>query len=271
VHAGAKVLDVLDAFDAPGPGLTLTELTQKLGLPKSTVLRLLRTLENRGYLERQADSGRYQLGFKLFGLGSRVAARFDVVDVAGPVMARLREACGDTVNLGVLDGLEVVFVAVLESLHPLRKTARVGDREPAYCTASGRAMLAHLPPAEARTLLESGRLVPLTPRTNCDLGSLLDLLVQVRRRGVAMDDEETVPGARCVGAAVLDHRGAVCAGISVSGPVFRLDDDRLPEVARFVQAAGQEVSRRLGYRRTVGDADYWADQTRTGASGRKEV
>src|SRR5688500_12081059 len=127
-------------------------------------------------------------------------------------MEGLRDTCGDTVNLGVLDGMEVVYIAVLESSHSLRQTARIGDREPAYCTAMGRAMLAQLPPAEARGLLEAARLLPLTSHTVNDLGKVLDVLAEARRAGSAIDDEETVLGARCAGAAVLDHQGSVCAG-----------------------------------------------------------
>jgi DNA-binding IclR family transcriptional regulator len=252
VQAGAKVLDLLDAFDAPESRRTLTELSRMLALPKSSVLRLLRTVESRGYIERAGDGHGYQLGLKLFALGSRVAQRFDVIEAARPVMGHLREVCGDAVNLGILTGSEVVYVAVLDSPHRLRKTTIVGDREPAYCTALGRAILAHLPLDDLEALLGATDLRPLTGTTVTDVATLRTYLARVKQQGFALDDEETTVGARCVGAPIFDFSGDVRAGISVSGPAMRLTGARLAQVANHVRLASHEISRRLGHTATRG-------------------
>ena len=248
VHAVAKTLDLLDAFEQPGASLTLAELTLRVGLPKSSVLRLLRTLESRGFVDRSPDGLRYRLGLKLFELGTRVAARFQLHEAAVFVMVQLRDACGDTVNLGVLAETEVLLISVLESAHPLRKTANVGDREPAFCTALGKAILAHLPAARLAQVLRATDLEAHTPRTIADSRVLANELEEVRRRGYAIDDQEMLDGVRCVAAPILDHSGEVQGALSISGPVVRLGEERLPDLASLVRNAALDVSFRLGHR-----------------------
>lgn len=248
VRTGAKLLDVLEVFDPRDGTLSLAEVTRRIGLPKTSVLRLLRTLESRDYLERAPDGSGYRLGLKLFEMGARVAGRFDLVEAARPVMARLRDQCGDTINLAVPAGADVICVAVLESPHALRIAAHAGDREPAHCTALGKAILAHLSQSEVEQMLQRVPLHRRTVRTIVDPSRLNEELERVRQNGFALDDEEMVEGGRCVGAPIRGQAGRVSGAISISGPTSRLHRERLPELVGLVRAAALEISRNLGYR-----------------------
>lgn len=229
IAAVAGALDLLDLLAGQPAPVSLAEATALTGLPKPSVLRRLRTLQARGYVEHDASAGKYQLGLKLFHLGSRVARRFAITDAALPVMRSLRERCGETVNLGVLMGDEVLFLAVIPSELTLRMAANVGDRQEAQLTAIGRAMLA------ARE--DSGRW----------RGRTAEAIEFVRRNGFALDDEEFLQGARCIGAPVRGADGEVRWGISVSGPVARVTNERVPALGTLVMQSAQEISRRLGY------------------------
>jgi IclR family acetate operon transcriptional repressor len=144
-------------------------------------------------------------------------------------MRALRDRCGETVNLGVLMGDDVLYLAVLPSDHALRMASSIGDREAAHLTSIGRAMLANMPEAGGWK------------------GRTAEAIEFAQRNGYALDDEEFMRGARCVGAPVRDAAGQVRWGLSISGPVSRLVDERLPALGALVIQAAQDISRRLGY------------------------
>lgn len=225
----------------------VTDLAKKLGLGKSSVYRLLATLARRGYVEKNPESDRYQLTYRLFAVGSPAADRFGLREVAQPVMQRLATETGETVNLGVLDGTRVVNLRKVESRHLLRIHLAVVGGAPAHATALGKVLLAALEAAEVARRLHGRRLERLTPRTIGDRRSLGAALARVREQGFAIDDEECSLGLRCVAAPILDHRGSVVAALSISGPSPRLPNPLLSRLAESVRSAAREISQRLGY------------------------
>ncbi|MFV0462675.1 MAG: IclR family transcriptional regulator [Nostocoides sp.] len=225
-----RTMALLDAFDADAPRLSLAELTRRCGLPKSTVHRLAADLVAARLLDRDGGSGRYQLGLRLFELGELVPQHRSLRDAALPVMEDLREATRQRIHLAVLDGVDVVYVAILgaSSVHV---DSRPGGRLPAHATGVGQALLAYAPPSVVTARIEAG-LDRLTPRTITTPGALIRTLAAVRAEGTAYDREESTIGVCCVAAPVFGTGNQIRAALSVTGPTTSIDPDRLGVAVR---------------------------------------
>jgi DNA-binding IclR family transcriptional regulator len=253
-HSGAslqsveRAITILKSFSLQKPERGVSELSRELGLHKSTVSRLMRTLEHGGLLARNPDTERYRLGVDLIGLASQVVSFMDVREVARPFLRQLADACQETVNLSVLDGGRVVN---LEQFVPqsrrIKNVGRVGRRMCVHCTAAGKVFLAYLPSGAVDRLL-SRPLQRFTPQTVTDPDRLRAELERVRRQGYAIVKEELEEGLNVVAAPVRDHTGQVGASVSAAGPAFRVTPDLLPELARQVVEVSSEISQQLGYR-----------------------
>lgn len=248
VPALRKGLVLLDLLAARG-ALTLAEAQRASGLNRTMTYRLLRALCETGYVAHDPVARRYALGLRLLHLGAAVTTRLEIAAVARPFLAELREETQETVNLGLLDGNEIVYVAMQESPHGLRMAARPGGRDPAHSTALGKAILAYLPPEACAAIVASLQpLRALTPATLTDPVALEHDLAVTRARGYALDEEENEVGARCVGVPVLDSAGEPLAGLSVSGPVGRIDAARAAELAARLWRASRALSQAMGMR-----------------------
>ena len=246
VRSVAKALMILDMLALTHRGMSLGEIAKKLGAPKSTVHGLLSTLREYGYVEQSPLDGCYQLGIHLFELGMAVADNWDVRKVAAPYIERLLNEMQETVHLVVLDNGEVLYIDKRESNQSLRIVSKVGARLPAHCTGVGKVLLAHLPPTEIKKIIETKGLCKYTKNTITNPDFLEKELQKIRRQGYAIDDEEIMDGLRCVAAPIKDHKGEVCAAISVSGPVVRLDGDKLRIAIDLVTETAEEISAALG-------------------------
>lgn len=242
-----RSLALIEALAEEESGCGLTELSRKLGLNKAVTYRILLTLTRHGYVVQDPSTGRYALGMKLFELGSRVVNRTGLRKAALGPMGELGRLCGETVNLAVLDGTEAVYLDRIECAEPLRADLQVGRRVPAYCSALGKALLAYLAPAELERVLAAIDFRAYTPRTITDAATLRRHLEEVRAAGYSLDDEEYVPGVRCLGAPVFDHRGQVVAAVSIAGPSVRLSRERILSFADALKATAETISRNLGY------------------------
>lgn len=208
-----RAFALLDLFSPGRFELTLAELTDRSGLPRSTVHRLATQLEQLGALERTRRG--WRIGVRLFELGQLVPSQLHLRERALPYMGDLYEATHETVHLAVLDGAEVVYVEIIAGHGKVPSPSRRGGRAPAHCTAVGKILLAferELPPAEGPDL------VAHTSRSITDRAQLRWQLGAARRSGLAYDDEEVMLGLCCVAAPVTNHRGVVAA-LSVSMPV----------------------------------------------------
>lgn len=247
VPALRKGLALLDLLATRGP-MTMTQLERASGLNRTMTYRLLRALSETGYATHDPVQKRYALGMRLLQLGAAVTGSLEIAAVARPLLAALREETQETVNLGLLDGNEIVYVAMAESPHGLRMAARPGGRDPAHSTSLGKAVLAHLPPAEQDRIVCSLLPLPaLTPATLVEQDGLERDLALTRQRGYALDNEENEFGARCVGVPVLDDAGRPLAGLSVSGPAGRIDLARAARLAALLWDASRELSRGMGH------------------------
>lgn len=222
-------------------------MTEKLGLHKSTVHRLLMILERHRVVEREPQTGRYRLGLRLFELGALAIARFDIRERARPHLEQVLFETEETVHLCVLDAGEVLYVDKVEPSRSVRMASKIGRLSPPHCSAVGKAMLAHLPEREVDEIVKRHGLQRLTPHTIVTPVDLKADLKNIRERGYAIDNEEAEEGVRCVGAAVLGPNGRPLGAISTSAPSFRLPMERVPAVAAAVCRATRAISIESGY------------------------
>jgi DNA-binding IclR family transcriptional regulator len=234
-----KTLDVLEALrDAPG-GLSLAALTAQLKIPKATIVRILATLESRAYLDR-TPSGEYRIGRKLAGSDANGAPdQASIIRRARPEMEELLAVCKETLNLGVLDGGEVLVVETLESPQTVRMSSKIGNRRHPHSTALGKVLLAQLSDKEALRIVKALGMPAFTSRTITDSTGLVVELERVRVQGWAMDNRENEEDGRCIAAPVFGPGRKVVAALSVSGPLPRMTIARakaiLPELLQTVQ------------------------------------
>jgi DNA-binding IclR family transcriptional regulator len=240
-----KVLRILELLDRSPGGLQLKDIARLTGLNKSTAHRFLKHLEGEGYLFRD-DSGAYMIGPRLVRFGTGVSYQAMLSRISRPVLEQVWSTTGETVNLATLVGPEILYVDVMESLHTFRLVSQIGSRRPLSCTALGKAMLAAMPTEQRELLLPTLRFENATPRSITSVARLRKDLTQIAQLGYALDDEEAVTGARCVGAAILDANGKVAGGISISGPTARINKTNLASIAQTVKLAALEISSRLG-------------------------
>lgn len=244
-----RALDILEQVGASGDGLTLTDLSAKVGLSKATVSRLVSSLANRGYVGRDPGNLRYKLGPSILNLTGEFLQSIEFREVAVPHLRELQRLSEETANLAIMDGTEVVYIDRIESPHAVRASFRVGKRAPISCTALGKAMLAYMDRDQIRLILGNSVFVRSTVHSVTSLEDLLVELDRVRDQGVAVDDQEHQIGVRCFGAPVFDITGRVIAAISVSGPISRIPAERVAELADLVKKAGLSISAELGCRR----------------------
>lgn len=245
-RALARGLDVLEALArAEGRTLGISAIAQQVGLDKATVTRLLHTLISSGYAARETGTRRYRLTGKILNLAHIAAAGIELLALARPHLRRLRDRLDETVHLGVMDGLKVVYLDKLESSNSIQLLSAVGQTMPLHSTSLGKAMLAALPDAELEATLAKMPLTPRTERTICDLEELRKDIRRTRERGYAIDDRENEPLGACVAASVVDAAGQLVGAISVAGPHFRVRD-HLDAFGQAVRATAQAVGRELG-------------------------
>ena len=243
-----RALDILEQVGASGNGITLTELSTRVGLSKATVSRLVSSLANRGYVGRDPNNLRYKLGPSILNLTGEFLQSIEFREVAVPHLRELQRLSEETANLAIMDGTEVVYIDRIESPHAVKVSFRVGKRAPSSCTALGKAMLAYTDMDQVKLLLGNGELARHTVHSIATLEDLLVELDKVRVQGVAVDDQEHQIGVRCLGAPVFDITGRVIAAISVSGPISRIPTRRVEELAAMVRRAGLSISAELGCR-----------------------
>lgn len=241
-----KGLQVMEAL-AQHPHLSgVTELARHLGMTKSNAHRLLQTLVACGYARNLEQSGKYGLTLKVWELGAAVVGRLDLKTIALEYMERLCQLSGETVHLSVLDGTEVIYLDKVDSPHPVRAYSRVGGRAPAYCVATGKALLAYA--SAALTDEISLDLKSYTAYTITTPNELRSELERVRLAGFAVNRGEWRDGVCGVAAPIWNASGHVCAAIGISGPTDRFKARSIKQFAPTVVSVAQQISGRLGFR-----------------------
>ncbi|WP_194914145.1 IclR family transcriptional regulator [Catenulispora rubra] len=228
-----------------GRGVPLGKLAEALGLNKSTVLRLTGPLLEEHLLDRDRETGWFRLGHGALRLGQAYLSTLDLRSIAVEHLRKLQREVGETVHLTVWECPDIVYVDKVENETNVRMASRVGSRAPAYCTASGKAMLAWLPEETVQEVVAAG-MRPITAWTLSDESQLRADLARIRARGYSIDDRENEPEVRCVAAPIFDHTGEVAAALSISGLTSRMTVARVRTLGSVVAQVGQRISRELG-------------------------
>jgi IclR family acetate operon transcriptional repressor len=244
-----RTFDILESLARADDDLSISALQEQLGLPFGTLHRLLSALVARGYVTQSTTTRQYGPGPKLLEMATHAAKsrRFSLQQIARPYLQTLTAATGETSNLVLLQGNEIVYLDQVASPHLVRMFTETGRHAPLYSTGAGKAMLSTFPPPQLAAYLQNVDLTLVTPHTITSREQLCDELARTQARGFAIDDEEYEEGVRCVAAPVFDHQGRCVAAISISGPTTRLSRPRTYELGSQVQAAAQACSRELGY------------------------
>jgi DNA-binding IclR family transcriptional regulator len=237
-----SALDVLDLF-VGDEDLGVSEVARRIGVAKSTAHRLLTTLCARGLAEKDAETGRYRLGLRLFELGQLAVERNALRRRAVPLLYELQRASGGTIHLAVPDGSEVVYLERLVASGAVLDMSTVGRRLPSHCTGSGKVIAAFAPTcASARS--SAGFSVKMTDHSIQSAAQYSRALADVRKRGFALNVDEALEGLASVAAPVLGSDGSARAAISIVGPTRRMLDD-LGRPVQMVQHAVRRLSREL--------------------------
>lgn len=245
LERGFQVLETLATAQRP---LSLAEITRLSGIGRSAAQRFAFTLKALGYVDQYPDNKRYVLSAKMISFGHAYASSDAVQRLAEPILKQLHDDCGETVNLTVLDGCDVVYVRRYLSRHVVSVNLQVGARLPAYCTAPGRAILAHLPEAQASSIIRNSSLIQHTNRTETDFNNLMRLLPAIRAQGYSINDQEIFVGDVSIAAPIIDRLGRPVAAVNIAVPSPRWSAASLEaDWADALVTAAKQISTSLGY------------------------
>lgn len=245
VQSVDRAVSILQVLAAQGPS-GVTDIAEELGIHKSTVFRLLATLEARGLVEQDGERGRYRIGYTVVELAGGATKGNDLSLLSRPICRELAEAVGETVNVAVYDGEAIISIDQVIGNAAITSIDWVGKRTPLHATSAGKVFLAHKPQGEVAEILERP-LEKFTPHTVTDPALLKEQLQAIRELGYGAVSEEHEIGLAALSAPIRSLDGQVIATVTVSGPTFRINDRTIPGLAEQLRAAGDKISWRKGY------------------------
>ncbi len=224
----------------------MTEIGRRLDLNKSTVHRLLSSLRERGYIEKDAETGNYKLGLGFVELASLYLNSLELKIEASPLLNQLTKKTGQTAFLATMDETEIVYIDKVETYNSLRRYTIIGKRLPAHASSLGKAMLSGMSDREIEELYPDKKLTILTKKTIPTFDILMAEIRQIRSRGWSIDDEENEKGTRCVGAPIFDYRGHVIAAVSLAWDIKAHPDISWNDYAKVVSKCAADISIKMG-------------------------
>jgi IclR family acetate operon transcriptional repressor len=247
VQSLVRALALLNRITESGDeGATLTDLAQQVGLPPSTAHRLLTTLEQERYVKFHNEGRLWSVGVQAFVVGCAFTKTRSLANIARPHMRHLMEDAGETVNLAVEDEGQAVYLSQVECRQIMRVFARPGTRVPLHCSGVGKAILSAVSERKLSKTLHNHGMPRLTVKTITTPAALRADLERVRASGYAVDDEEHAIGLRCIAAPIFDETGDVVAAVSTSGPMARINDERMAQLGALVLETARAISADMG-------------------------
>lgn len=245
-----KAVEVMEVLAKSECELGLTEISSKLNYGVSATYHLLNTLKQLNIIQQDKKTKKYRIGFALFRISGMAKRQNVLANLAQPYLDELRELVGETCNLVVLDGSDVVYIAQSESSNLLKMFTQLGARVPLYCTGGGKVLLAYQPEKIQEFILGKTDFSKFTKNTISNSKDLINELKTIRKQGYALDNEEREEGVTCAAAPVFDCYGEAVASISVSGPTSRLMEKGMDKIIRNVTFVSENLSDRLGHTTT---------------------
>jgi len=247
-NAVERTFSILELVAESTNGLSNSDISRRLKVPKSSASYILRVMENRGYLIR-ADDGKYRLGLRLMSLSRGQIAHADVREIAKPVLEQfLRKSRMSEAHLAVLDSGRAVYVEKVEAENSfIKMDIWVGHRLPVHTTAIGKVLVANLADAEIEKILTMRGMEKKTRKSITSRAKFLQEIAKVREYGVAIDNEENSVSVRCLAAPVYDANGAIVAALGTSSTILQLEETNLPRVIELIKEAAHKVSEKMGY------------------------
>lgn len=242
IKAIEKMMEILSLFSLDKPELSIKEIQQKLQMPKSTVFRILNTLEQDGYIIKNDATHLYSLGYQFFRLGSIYQNHLDYRHMALPEMRKMMLETQETVELNILDGISRVCIEKIDSPLDVRNFVRVGERKPAHLGASGKVLLAFLEESEQMQILKEIQL-----EEDIDIKKVLKDLHQIRKEGYAFTQGERIVGTYAIAAPILGLNGTVIAGLTIAGPLQRISEEKAAFLKIKCIESAKMISKYVGY------------------------
>ncbi|MCM3117646.1 IclR family transcriptional regulator [Neobacillus sp. MER 74] len=247
IQSVERALKILDLFDEHKSELKITEISEKMGLHKSTVHSLLKTLHEYSYIDQNPDNGKYRLGLKLAERGNLVISNMDIRKTAKKYLLDLSAKTGQTVHLGILDGREGVYIDKVEGEQSIIRYSRIGRRLPLHSTAIGKVLLAYQPPNELEHLLKNYNYQYQTANTIINEAVFRKEIEKVTEQGYAVDEQENEQGVRCAAVPIFNGKGRVLAAISISTLISRVNDPELQIFIDLLKTSCNELSEQMRY------------------------
>lgn len=247
VQSAGKIFQILETLSETGP-IGLIELSNMVGLHKSTTFRLLNSLTYMGYVTQDEVSSKYMLSYKILEIAGKLMDRMDILSIVHPFILKLAEQCNETVHLVQRNGNHTVYIDKVDSeANSIRMVSRIGTTLPMYCSGVGKAILAELPQKEVEAIWYSSEIIKKTPKTIITLEELYQVLEEVKIKGYALDNEENEEGVRCIAACIKDGKGNPNNAFSISAPVNRMSDERIEEFTHYVLEMKEKMTKELRY------------------------
>lgn len=240
IRSVQRAIDVLRSFGVKSDGLTLTEISKETGLAKSTTTRVLATLEENNFLEKDEASGRYHLGVQLYFLGHAAGRSIGLKDVSKDPMIRLREQLGETINLYILEGEHRVCIQQFESLQSVKHMIQIGEHLPLTIGASGKVLLAYQEEAFIDTMMDKQQMVKSKAALKEELK-----MITTNKYGESIEEREA--GTSAAATPIFGIEGNVIGVLSISGPAHRFNPSEIDHLAKYLVDAAQEISVNMGY------------------------
>lgn len=241
-----RAFDIIELLSHEPRSVPMTEIGRRLNLHKSTVHRLLSSLRERGYVEKEVQTNNYKLGIGFVELASLYLNSLELKTEANPFLHQLSKATAQTAFLAIMDGAEIVYIDKVETFNSLRRYTIIGKRLPIHATSLGKAMLSGLNDREIEELYTDRKLVTITRKTIATIDALLADIRQTRARGWSVDDEENEKGTRCVGAPIFDYRDRVIAAVSIAWDMHNYPDKLWQDYAKQVVKCAADISVKMG-------------------------
>lgn len=248
VQSLERALTILNKISEYPDGIQIARLSEKVGLTKSTVHRLLATLSSMNYVVKDEETDKYKLGLQILFLSQNLLNNNNIVATAKPHLEKLSVEFNETVHLCIEENGEVVYVDKIESTQPIRMYSRIGSRAPMYSTAVGKILLSGKTQGEFNTLLNGFNFVRKTPNTLTTKEEFINEIDKVKQQGYALDNAENEEVLRCIAAPIYDNKGNIVASFSISGPTNRVTMEIINEsLIDTMKKYSYDISRSLGY------------------------